>query len=180
MQNGEARKDSQKKGPRGLTPKQERFVQEYLKDLNATQACIRAGYSAKTADRIGPELLGKTCVAAAIEKAKKSRSKRLDITLDRVLLELARVAFADTGKAVRVQDGMVIAEDTNSLDDDTRAAIAEISPTQNGPKVRLHDKVAALKIIKEHLSQERATDPDDEDGEKVQFYLPDNNRGGKS
>lgn len=179
MQNGEARKDSQKKGPRGLTPKQERFVQEYLKDLNATQACIRAGYSAKNAEHIGPELLRKTHVLAAVEKAKKSRSKRLDITLDRVLLELARIAYADTGKVVRVQGGMVIAEDTDTLDDDSRAAIAEYSPTQNGPKVRLHDKVAALKVLKDHLSQERATDLDDEDGEKVQFYLPDNNRGGK-
>lgn len=180
MENGEARKDSQKKGPRGLTPRQERFVQEYLKDLNATQACIRAGYSAKTAGQIGPKLVGKSWISAAIEKAKKSRSKRLDITLDRVLLELARIAYADTGKAVRVQNGMVIAEDTDTLDEDTRAAIAEYSPTNNGPKVRLHDKVAALKVLKEHLSQERATDPDDEDGEKVQFYLPDNNRGGKS
>lgn len=180
MENGEASKDSQKKGPRGLTPRQERFVQEYLKDLNATQACIRAGYSKKNAEHIGPELLRKTHVLSAVEKAKKSRSKRLDITLDRVLLELARIAYADTGKAVRVKNGMVIAEDTDTLDEDTRAAIAEYSPTQNGPKVRLHDKVAALKVLKDHLSQERATDPGDEDGEKVQFYLPDNNRGGKS
>lgn len=49
-----------------LTEKQKRFVQEYLVDLNATAAAKRAGYSAKTADRIGPELLGKTCVSEAI------------------------------------------------------------------------------------------------------------------
>ena len=51
-----------------LTPKQKRFVAEYLVDLNATAAAKRAGYSAKTADRIGPELLGKTCVSQAIHK----------------------------------------------------------------------------------------------------------------
>ncbi len=68
-----------------LTPKQERFVQEYLVDLNATQAAIRAGYSAKTADHIGPELLGKTCVSEAIAAAKAARMKRLEITQDQVL-----------------------------------------------------------------------------------------------
>lgn len=51
-----------------LTAKQQRFVEEYLVDLNATQAAIRAGYSAKNADKIGPELLGKTRVAEAINR----------------------------------------------------------------------------------------------------------------
>ena len=49
-----------------LTPKQERFVQEYVKDLNATQAAIRAGYSEKTANRIGPENLSKPVIAEAV------------------------------------------------------------------------------------------------------------------
>lgn len=61
-------------GERKLTPRQERFVKEYLVDLNATQAAIRARYSAKTANRIGPELLGKTCVAAAIARQKEKRA----------------------------------------------------------------------------------------------------------
>ena len=68
-----------------LTDRQQRFVAEYLIDLNATQAAIRAGYSKKTADRIGPELLGKTCVSEAIQAAKAARSKRTEITQDRVL-----------------------------------------------------------------------------------------------
>lgn len=76
-----------------LTPKQACFVQEYLTDLNATQAAIRAGYSAKTADRIGPELLGKTCVSNAIQKAIKDREKRTQITQDSVLAEIGKVAF---------------------------------------------------------------------------------------
>jgi phage terminase small subunit len=68
-----------------LTAKQKMFVKEYLVDLNSTQAAIRAGYSAKTADRIGPELLGKTCVSQAIQEAKQERSDRLDLTADWVL-----------------------------------------------------------------------------------------------
>ena len=59
-----------------LTPKQERFVEEYLINLNATQAAIRAGYSKKQAGRIGPELRGKTCVSAAIQAAMEQRGER--------------------------------------------------------------------------------------------------------
>lgn len=68
-----------------LTPKQQRFVDEYLVDLNATAAARRAGYSTKTADRIGPELLGKTSVAAAIAAGQAKRSQRTGITQDYVL-----------------------------------------------------------------------------------------------
>lgn len=71
-----------------LTPKQERFVEEYLVDLNASAAARRAGYSAKSANRIGPELLGKTCVSEAIEKAKAKRVARTGITQDDVVKEL--------------------------------------------------------------------------------------------
>ena len=77
-----------------LTDKQKRFVAEYLVDLNATQAAIRAGYSKKTADHIGPELLGKTCVLEEVQKAMADREKRTEITQDRVLNELGKVAFA--------------------------------------------------------------------------------------
>ena len=72
-------------GERKLTPRQERFVKEYLVDLNATQAAIRAGYSAKTANRIGPELLGKTCVAAAIARQKEKRAAKIELTAEKVL-----------------------------------------------------------------------------------------------
>lgn len=71
-----------------LIDKQQRFVEEYLVDLNATQAAIRAGYSQKTASRIGPELLGKTCVAEAILKAKNKRLSRISITQDMVVKEV--------------------------------------------------------------------------------------------
>ena len=70
---------------KSLTPKQQRFVGEYLVDLNAKQAAIRAGYSAKTAEWIGPQLLGKTHVSAEIQRAIADRSKRTEITQDYVL-----------------------------------------------------------------------------------------------
>ncbi len=75
-----------------LTDKQQRFVAEYLIDLNATQAAIRAGYSKKTADRIGPELLGKTCVSEAIQAEKIKRSKRMEVDQDYVIEKLCEIA----------------------------------------------------------------------------------------
>ena len=78
-----------------LTAKQARFVEEYLIDLNATQAAIRAGYSARNADKIGPELLGKTRVAAAIQDAKETRSERTGITQDEVIQGLKKEATLD-------------------------------------------------------------------------------------
>ena len=75
-----------------LTAKQRAFVSEYLIDLNATAAAKRAGYSQKTADRIGPQLLGKTCVAAAIQEALTNREKRTAITQDYVLRRLREEA----------------------------------------------------------------------------------------
>lgn len=74
-----------------LTDKQTAFVREYLVDLNATQAAIRAGYSERTASRIGPQLLGKTCVREAIEKAQAKRARRVEVTQDYVLANLVEV-----------------------------------------------------------------------------------------
>lgn len=79
----------------GLTKKQERFVEEYLVDLNATQAAVRAGYSAKTAEQMGYQLLQKTSVQKKLEESIERRSKRTEITQDRVLDEIGKVAFRD-------------------------------------------------------------------------------------
>ena len=75
-----------------LTPKQQRFVAEYLVDLNATQAAIRAGYSPKTAGQVGFENLKKPEIQAAIQKAQQKRSERTEITQDYVLFGLQEVA----------------------------------------------------------------------------------------
>ena len=75
-----------------LTPKQCRFVDEYLVDLNATQAAIRAGYSARTANEQGPRLLVNVGIATAIQTAQEARSQRLQLTQDDVLRGLHREA----------------------------------------------------------------------------------------
>lgn len=157
-----------------LTPKQRAFVREYLIDLNATQAAIRAGYAEVSASAEGSRLLGNVKVAAAVEAAMKSRAERTDITADRVLKELAKIGFADIRRAVKWQSAMITEEDnpdggdiaviktvvTNTvqmvaseeLDDETAAAIAEVSQNATGGvKIKLHDKRAALVDIGRHL-----------------------------
>lgn len=106
-----------------LTPKQARFVAEYLIDLNATQAAVRAGYSARTAASQGARLLKHGAVARAVHTAQQARAVRTEITQDRVLQELARIAFFDIRRLYR-EDGSM--KDPCELDADTAAALASI------------------------------------------------------
>ena len=87
-----------------LTRKQNLFCQEYLVDLNASKAAVRAAYSAKTASRIGPELLGKTWVASRIQELMNARSKRVRRKSDDVLKDLELVKV-DAMKQVVDKDG---------------------------------------------------------------------------
>ena len=87
-----------------LTPKQERFVAEYLLDLNATQAAARAGYSAKTAEQQGHQLLKKTSVSAEIQKAMQRRAERVERNADDVLRDIHAVK-ADAVQVVTDRDG---------------------------------------------------------------------------
>lgn len=139
----------------GLNLKQQRFVEEYLFDLNATQAAVRAGYSPKTAYRIGANLVQKSSVQEAIRAAQVERSKRTQITADEVLKELARIAFSDIRKAATFGPAGVQIRSSAELDDATAAAISEVSETTTqfggSRKVKLHDKVKALELAGRHL-----------------------------
>jgi phage terminase small subunit len=138
-----------------LTPKQRRFIEEYLIDLNATQAAIRAGYSVKNAGKIGPELLGKTRIKEAIDRALAERSRRTGINQDRVLLELAKIAFLNPVDVINM-DEATIRGDANRED---TAAISSVKvktiPTPDGNiverEVKTYDKLKALEQIGKHL-----------------------------
>ena len=138
-----------------LTAKQERFIEEYLIDLNATQAAIRAGYSPHSAKDIGNENLTKPHLRARIDEALAERSKRTGINADRVLRELARIAFVNAKDVINF-DSATIAEDAS--EDDT-AAIASVKvktiPTEDGEgverEIRLCDKLKALELCGKHL-----------------------------
>ena len=91
--------------PLALTMRQQRFVDEYMVDLNGKQAAIRAGYSAVTAEQIAYQLIQKTSVLAAIAAARKAQQERTQIDADRVVLEAWHIATADTRELVQVKLG---------------------------------------------------------------------------
>jgi len=99
-----------------MTPKQERFCQEYLVDLNATQAAIRAGYSAKTASRIGPQLLVKTCILNRLKSLQTAESAKLNIKREDILKEFWSVAKCEVdGYLVKTSDKLKALELTAKM-----------------------------------------------------------------
>lgn len=148
-----------------LTAKQQRFVDEYLVDLNASAAARRAGYSAKTAGQIGERLLKKVEVRQALAEAIKARRERTHITQDRVLRELSRIAFFDIRRLYNA-DGTLKRPD--QLDDEAAAGLAGVdvveqmtysadgdgeltaTPTLT-KKAKVFDKTAALTLAMRHL-----------------------------
>lgn len=138
-----------------MTEKQKRFVEEYMIDLNATQAAIRAGYKAGNAQRaseIGSELLQKTPVADAISKAMAERSRRTGVNADRVILELAKLAFVNAAEVIDAEDATLKA---GAAPEDT-AAIQSVKVKTFGDgglerEIRMADKLKALELLGKHL-----------------------------
>lgn len=138
-----------------LTEKQKRFVEEYLIDLNATQAAIRAGYSVKTADQQGSRMLANVKVQQAISVAMAERSKRTGVNQDRVVLELAKIAFVKMTDIVDPDTGEIRCD----ASDDDLACIEGIkckrSTTDTGYSVEIDVKIAsklkALEKLGQHL-----------------------------
>ena len=138
------------------TEKQVRFVEEYLIDLNATQAAIRAGYSEKTATVCGAQNLTKPNISKAIEEALASRSDRTNAEADRVVLELVRLAYSRLTDAVKWNKKGITLHDSENLPDDVKAAISEVKETRspNGAitiTVKFHSKPKALELLARHL-----------------------------
>lgn len=135
-----------------LSEKQKRFVDEYLVNLNATQAAIRAGYSERSAETIGYENLRKPQIAAEIAKRQTNLQKKLGITQERVLNELAAIAFANAADFVQIdREGMFCITPTCDLAEDKRRALATIKNGRNGVEIKTHDKVRALEMLGKHL-----------------------------
>lgn len=145
-----------------LTAKQEAFCEEYLIDLNATQAAIRAGYSERTADSQGPALLRKTHVADRIAQLKKKRSKKTGITAERVLEELAAIGFSDIGDVVEWGPGGVRLKPSEEIGE-TRRIVESVSEGRDGIRIKLHNKLGALRSIGDHLGMFSNNDSDDDE-----------------
>jgi phage terminase small subunit len=176
-----------------LTEKRRRFVEEYLKDLNGKQAAIRAGYAPGSAEVEASRLLKDAKVRSALEAATRERTRRVEghgITVDRIVLELAKIGFSDIRKVVEWHgaeitdekdgdegeggDPVVVIRAANfvkligsgEIDDATAAAIAEISQTRDGAlKVKMHNKQSALVNLLRHLTAPRQKPAEDDEGE---------------
>jgi len=138
-----------------LTKKQKAFVQEYLIDLNATQAAIRAGYSTASARQIADENMSKPDIKNAIEKALAERSKRTGVNADRIVQELAKIAFINPTDVINMDEATVKGEANR---DDT-AAISSVKvktiPTDDGNiterEIKTYDKIKALELLGKHI-----------------------------
>ena len=138
--------------PKKLSDRERQFVNEYLVDFCANRAARRAGLTAQKSK--GYQIKRRKAVAAAIEKAIAERSKRTQITADRVLREYARIAFADVRAFTRPgEQGRTDLKAVAGLSDDEAAAVSEIAPASRGKgvKLKLHDKKQALDALARHL-----------------------------
>lgn len=138
-----------------LTPKQQRFINEYLIDLNATQAAIRAGYSEKTANVIGAQNLLKASIQAEIDKRRGKIQSKLEISQERIIQELASIAFANGADFAEVIElgGLHTVEfkATKELPPEKRAAIASIKSGTSGMEVKTYDKLRAMELLGKYL-----------------------------
>jgi phage terminase small subunit len=144
-----------------LTPRQRRFVEEYLIDLDARAATRRAGYSPRT--KATPHnLLRNPAVARAIGEAMAARAERTGITCERVLEEFARIAFADMRDLAEWGPQGAVVLDADALSDDALAAIALIAEVSGDGDSELHlerfDKLKALEALARILDQRRKFD----------------------
>lgn len=137
-----------------MTEKQKIFADEYLIDLNATRAYRKAYPSVKkdeTAAQAGSRMLRNVKVAEYIQERMQERQKRTEITQDRVLQELAAIAFAKATDYAEVKDECVKIKDTKDLDEQQVRAIAGIKEGKFGIEVKLNDKEKALELLGRHL-----------------------------
>lgn len=149
-----------------LTLKQQLFVEEFIKELNATKAALAAGYSPKTASHTGYENLKKPQLWAAIQQAFQDRIERTQSDADRVLEELKKLAYSEMVQFAEWDDTGITLRSSGDLTPGQSACVAELGETVNqaggSMKFKLHSKTHALELLGKHygLFPLRHTGPD--------------------
>lgn len=151
-----------------MNARQIRFCEEYMKDLNATKAAKRSGYSKKTAHSIGPRLLEDVDIKKYISNLKRKRSDKAEITAERVLREIAKMAFSNLGDYITIQKDGTAEIDLRKLTRNQAAALSEVTVDDDSlggqkVKIKLHDKLKGLEQLGRHLKL--FTDKTELDGE---------------
>jgi len=151
-----------------LTPKQLKFCQEYLIDLNATQAAIRAGYSPKTASEQGTRLLGNVKVQEYIQEKQKNKAVELDITQTMILQELVKIAFGDV-KNYFDEHGRLI--NISELQGNISASIKSVTVQQE--KIKMEGEILVEESVKKIESYDKLK-AIDTINRMLGFYAKDN------
>ena len=142
-------------GQKQLSLKQASFAREYLVDFNATQAAIRAGYTFKSAGRCACRLLDNSKVRCMILSQMQERNKRIQISQDRVLEELARIAFAEFGDVASWGPEGLTLKNSGELTPEQSATISEVAVSLNrhgrSSRIKQHDKLKALELLMRHM-----------------------------
>lgn len=150
----------QKKG--SLTPKQKRFYEEYLVDFNATSAYIRAGFSAKSASTNAGKLLVKPAGQAYLSLLRKRQTEGTEITIERTLQEISRIAFCDITQILEFDNESLTLKDSNKLPRDVTRAIESVTiqksfgPGEDGgmsikKSAKMHNKMSALNLLADYF-----------------------------
>lgn len=146
-----------------LTPRQIKFANEYPVDLNGTQAAIRAGYSPRSANPKASAMLKDPRIAALIAKKMDQRSERTEVTADRIVEELAKIAFGNIGDYVKITEDGGAEVDLSETTRDQLAALTGIEShvyMDGGPdgvavkqtKIKMADKLKALEMLGRNMS----------------------------
>lgn len=153
-----ARRKSAGAQPADMNAKQAAFVREYLLDLNATQAAIRAGYSPRTAEQQGSRLLSNVKVAEAVQSAQAARSERTEIDANWVLTRLADEATADladildeAGVIKPVRDWPLIWRQGLVAGIDVQEDTVEGVKVGQTVKIKLSDRIRRIELIGKHI-----------------------------
>lgn len=141
-----------------MTPRQELFIQEYLKEPNATQAAIKAGYSEKTACKIGSENLQKPDIAAAIRQGLDRQVAVIEEVIEKQVMtkvewltEVARIATADMSDYADIVMDSLQFKDSSTWPKGLGRNIKKLSQTQFGISMELHNKSQAIELLGKSL-----------------------------
>ena len=135
-----------------LSAKRQRFVDEYCIDFNGTQAAIRAGYSARTANEQAARLLANDSIKRALDEKRSEIAEESKLKVSDVIDELKKIAFSDITQVISFNNSKAKIKSSRKLSEDARKVIASVSQTQNGLTIKMHDKVKALELLGRYLN----------------------------
>lgn len=158
-----------------MTPRRQKFVAEFVVDFCAAAAARRAGFAARHASHYGKYLLRQAEVAHAIEARVAAEERAIQVSADRVLAELALIAFSDIRRYAGIEDGRLVLVPSAELAPGESGAVAFVAPAgpRTGARIRLHDKIRALRALMKHVGLEAErpfVDPAEQDRRAADIF----------